>query len=464
MVFIIRDTMNTFLQKTFFKMQDIKPVENFQPRLGVTLRPEMPENLKKAWDLAVFETEANMKPCPYGGEYFTAGGRGGWFGMLFGQDTVACGLLALNKLYPELMKNQIRSYVLARLNIGFMGPDEWVVENCHKAIPLNMDVWRPNSREFCDRYHLSPALNRTGQDVGWLWTAGDLFDMHGDRMDWAWLYGMGELFFSHFYAPFYDETDGLYFGQASFIDIGGSAYSFALDGLGGGQKERNAEVWIKASSTNALYVRGMDVLSYAATVLGRTEDAARWAQKADALRKAMRDKLRFPDGTFAYYMHKDGHLEPRREALGAAYSILAVVVTGEDAVKALATDALQFSDAGVSLFYPFYDENPKTYHNHTAWPFASTFYYMAKEKVTGESCMKQDATQLATAIALPTELNKNVVGTLEDYATGTFHEYITWKTHEPKGCWAQTFTTTAFMNLCIRNGWLDQEIPHSRFL
>ena len=207
----------------------------------------------------------------------------------------------------------------------------------------------------------------------------------------------------------------------------------------------------------------MDVLSHAAQVLGRTEDAKRWKEKADALRKAIREKLRLPDGSFAYFMYKDGKLEQRCEALGAAYCILADVVTGEDAVKALASDRLQFSKAGVSLFYPFYGENPKIYHNHSAWPFASTFYYMAKEKVTGESCMEPDAVQLANAIALPTELNKNVVGTLEDYATGTFHEYAGWAQQKPRGCWAQCFSISAFMNLCIRNGWLDREIPRSRF-
>ena len=185
------------LNELFSKMETLAPVTG-ESRLKTALKPELPENLKKAWRLAVFEAETNIGPCPYGGEFFTAGGRGGWFHMLFGQDTVACGLLAFNKLYPEVMKNQLRSYVTARLNIGFMCPEGWELENCDKAIPLHMDVWQPNSREFCNRYHMSPALNRTGQDVGWLWTAGDLFDMYGDRMDWAWLYGMGNIFFDYF--------------------------------------------------------------------------------------------------------------------------------------------------------------------------------------------------------------------------------------------------------------------------
>ena len=450
------------MEEIFKKLRDFQSVPQFSRRLTVEMKKDLPESLRKAWDLAVFEAESNIKPCPYGGEYFTAGGRGGWYDMLFGQDTVACGLLAFNRLYPEVMKNQIRSYVLARLNIGFMCPEGWELQNCEKAIPLHMNVWQPDSREFCNRYHMSPALNRTGQDVGWLWTAGDLFDLHGDRMDWAWLYGMGNIFFDYFYKPFYDEADGLYFGQASFIDVGWNGYPFALEGLDK-QSERNKAVWIKTPSCNALYVRGMDVMAHAARVLGRDEDARHWQEKADCLRKAIRDHLCLPDGTFAYFKHKDGHLEPRCEALGAAYCILADVVTGQDAVKALAAHTLQFSDVGVSLFYPFIEENPGIYHNRAAWPFASTFYYLAKEKVTGESCLQSDATQLANAIVIPKKVNGNCQGAPEDYQTGSFMEYVAWEEKEARGTCAQCFTISAFMNLCLRNGWLENEFPRSRF-
>lgn len=450
------------MEKKFEKLKNFAPVPEGTPRLKISIKKELPEGLQRAWQLAVFEAEANIKPSPYGGEFFTAGGRGGWHNMLFGQDTVACGLLAFNRLYPDVMKSQIRSYVLARLNIGFMCPDGWMLENCEKSIALKMDVWQPNSREFCNRYNMSPALNRTGQDVGWLWTAGDLFDMHGDRMDWAWLYGMGNIFFDYFYKPFYDETDGLYFGQASFIDVGWNGYPFAHQDMSAAA-QRNAAVWLKTPSTNALYVRGMDVMAHAAQLLDRPEEAAQWQKKADALRKAICDHLRHPDGTFAYFMYKDGTLEPRCSALGAAYCILADVVTGEDARKALAEDRLQFSNVGVSLFYPFYEENT-IYHNKAAWPYASTFYYLAKEKVTGESCAEADAAQLAHALVIPAKINGNSQGTAEDYQTGSFMEYISWEGQESRGACAQCFSISAFMNLCLRNNWLDQPVKRSRFI
>lgn len=456
-----------FLNAAFSKMNTFRPVSqvapDFKPRLTLKMKDSAPESLKRAWELAVFEAEANISPCPYGGEYFTAGGRGGWFDMLFGQDTVACGLLAFNRLYPEVMKNQIRSYVLARLNIGFMCPDGWLLENCDRAIPLGMDVWQPNSRAFCERYHMSPALNRSGQDVGWLWCAADLFERSGDRMDWAWLLGMGEIFFDYFYRPFYDETDGLYFGQASFIDVGWNGYLFALDPSLTKEQERNADVWIKATSTNALYVRGMDAMARAAEILGRENEAEKWRTRAENLREAIRTHLRLPDGTFSYFMHKNGELEPRREALGAAYCILADVVTGNEAKIALAADQLQFSEAGVSLFYPFYEENPGIYHNKGAWPFATTFYNMAWEKATGEGRMQEDAAQLANAIVIPKKINQNAKGTPEDYQTGSFMEYVAFRENEPRGTCAQCFTISAFMNWCLRHGLLEEDFLPTKF-
>ena len=89
---------------------------------------------------------------------------------------------------------------------------------------------------------------------------------------------------------------------------------------------------------------------------------------------------------------------------------------------------------------------------------------MAKEKVTGESCLEADAKQLSGAIVIPQKINANAQGCLADYQTGSFMEYVAFREAEPRGTAAQSYTISAFMNLCIRNGWLSKEIPQSRFL
>ena len=81
----------------------------------------------------------------------------------------------------------------------------------------------------------------------------------------------------------------------------------------------------------------------------------------------------------------------------------------------------------------------------------------------GKSDMKQDATQLAGAIVIPKKINANAQGTMADYQTGSFMEYVAWEEKEARGTCAQCFTISAFMNLCLRNGWLDREIHSSRF-
>ena len=73
--------------------------------------------------------------------------------------------------------------------------------------------------------------------------------------------------------------------------------------------------------------------------------------------------------------------------------------------------------------------------------------------------------QLATSITIPENesISPRNVGQWEDYLTGTFREVINFEEEKPFGVCAQSWTVAAFMNLCLRNGWLDAEIPHSRF-
>ena len=52
---------------------------------------------------------------------------------------------------------------------------------------------------------------------------------------------------------------------------------------------------------------------------------------------------------------------------------------------------------------------------------------------------------------------------IADYATGTFNEMNRWDTQEPSGVFAQVYTLSAFMNLCLRKGWLENSFPRSRF-
>lgn len=49
-----------FLEELFSKMREFQPIPaDFRPRQTVNMKADMPENLKLAWLLAVFEGESN---------------------------------------------------------------------------------------------------------------------------------------------------------------------------------------------------------------------------------------------------------------------------------------------------------------------------------------------------------------------------------------------------------------------
>ena len=163
------------------------------------------------------------------------------------------------------------------------------------------------------------------------------------------MYNNGNDCFDKLYAPFFDPADGIYRGQASFIDIhfpGGKASGYPQD------FSVEECVMIKPTSTNCLYYRGLLAMAFAAKKLNKSEEALEWQQKAERLKQAIVSNLCFEDGTFTYFKHTNGELEQRaRCALGPALAVVTGIVEGDDALKAIA--GYPVSWAGVPLFYPF---------------------------------------------------------------------------------------------------------------
>jgi len=259
---------------------------------------------------------------------------------------------------------------------------------------------------------------------------GNLFERYGSPDDWRWLYETGRECFQRLYDPFFDPEDGLYKGQASFIDI-----HYEDTKATGYPSEWTISdcVHIKATSTNCLYVKGLEVMGVAARKLGLADEAASWASKARALKEAIRRELRFEDGTFAYFKDRSGRLEDRRDALGTALAVLLEVVTGEEAVQALRDYPV--TDAGVSLFHPFYPVD-NWYHNNSSWPFVDTLFLMASEKADGRDRIPLNLALLARVCR-----------------DGTFHEVVDLRNKEVRGSGGQLWTAAAFLGTCMRAGF-----------
>lgn len=388
--------------------------------------------LEKAWILAKQDVLKNYCMDTRFGKTFAAGAYGGfsgWRGLAFNRDTTYAGLLALNSLYPEEMLTSYKTIRRVRLNLGWNCYPDFVLHGIDGVIvheDLSLDDFR---RQYCK----ASAINKT-DDVCWLWGAYDLLvKTDADEAEWSWLYETGKECFEKLYTPFWDEARQLYFGQPTFIDVGANGYpeSFGFKT----EEARNNGVWVYASSTNSLYYKALCIMAEAAECLGESEESKAWKARAEILRKSMCEKLRFADGTFMYFLHRDGHPEERREVLGTAFPVLTGVVTGEDAKRCVA--GYRVTEYGADLITPFYP-GTSSLHNNSTWPFADTFLLLAKEQAEGRDY---------------TELNLEVLKNM--MRDGHMCEFRNTRTNTISGQTAQLWSIAAYLNTVIRAGLTD---------
>lgn len=390
-----------------------------QPQCRLRLEETTPL-MERLWRVALADCEKNIVRAG-DADYFGAGAN--YSVRVYTRDISYSGVLGLNQVYPDMMLNSIKHTRRIREQLGFHVSRGYTVDE------INVEWCEEDIREgdFLKKYHTNSYSRRT-DDVIWLWCAADLLERQGWADEWQWLYETGNRFFETFYQPFYDVTDGLYYGQASFIDV----HDLHHRGTGYPEGWSIADcILVKSLSTNCLYVLGLEAMARAAIHLKRGREAAEWSQKAIDLREAVNRELRFDNGTYAYLKEHGGGLQPRREALGTALAVLSRVANSVDAELALAGHPV--SDGGVPLLHPFFPHE-RWYHNNSSWPFVDTFFLQAKEMAE-----RRDYTALNTALLART--------CIED---GTFHEVTDYRTREIKGSGSQLWSAAAFVNTCLR--------------
>lgn len=403
-----------------------------------------PEIIRKLCLAALYDVESNIQ---YEGDsrYFTAGGRGhGWSGMLFIRDITFSGLLGLNRWYPEVMKDSFALMRSKMLEIGTKNP------SCHRMDGYpTFEVLPLNFQGFKETYH-TPPFARWTDGINALWGMQHLLELEGASPDaYREVYEFGQEVYRTCFAPLYDESDGLYRGQASFIDIGHTGYPASFgrsrphDEAFDNPAVYNRCLRIKATSTNCLYVAAFASMASMAVKLGLDEEAATWRDQRDRLIAAILSELRFDDGTLSYFKHTDGRLEPRQHALGTAFAVLTGTLEGRDAVRAIRDyPVLPF---GVPLHHPFFD-NDEAYHNNAAWPFVDNFFLMARERASGEDESMRRIALLAGA-----------------FQHGSFHEHTCFKPGEATlGGPAQLWSAAPMLHAAVRAGFVCLEAPPTR--
>ena len=180
-----------------------------------------------------------------------------------------------------------------------------------------------------------------------------------------------EVFDSVFYRHYYDPASGLYAGQASFIDIGGSGYPEEL------RQQRQQCTVIKSLSTNSLYYGALRKLELACSILGLNEKEKAFNERANRLQAKIRSSFYHPDGYYAYFIHPDGHLESRVEQLGSSFISLFGIVPPEESYRNISILNNNRNQYGAQVIHPFYS-NPSVYHNNAIWPFADMIFNKAR--------------------------------------------------------------------------------------
>ena len=369
---------------------------------------------------AVVDVESNIVE-EQGQRYFGAGRQFGF--VVFTRDIALSGLLGLNRLYPEVMLSSLKVTRERRWNAGFLN------HSPHHLVDSTIP-WQDSGLDwhgFTGRYRTGSYFNRT-DDVCWLWCASDLLENMADP-DWEWLYQEGIRFNERFYEPFRDPQDGLYRGQPCFVDVAypdpnGSGYDADLS--------LQEHVELKALSTNSLYYAGFQAIARAAVKTGRPKEAITWTEKAEELKADIREHLRNPDGSWAYYQRPDGTLTRHRDAFGLALAVHSGIIDATNEGGSLVTYPV--TDAGIPLFDPFFD-NDIFYHNHSSWPFVEAIFLSALEKITGKS------TRMARyALLARTCIND-----------GSFHEVVDYRKKEVTGSSAQLWTAASWLNTILHD-------------
>lgn len=391
-----------------------------QPRHPARLDGTTPL-LERLWRIALADVEANVV-AHEGRRYF---GSGRSFGpILYTRDIAYSGVLGLNQLFPELMRDSLMTVVGQRLDLGWRVPRAYHVPE----LAASWVIEKGTDQEFLARHRTNNFLRRT-DDVVWLWAAGELAE--AGHLDWAWIHATGTRCFAELYAPLLDPTDGLWRGQASFIDINFEDKQSAGYPLGWSIADC---VLIKALSTNCLYVRGMQVMAQAAAELRRTDEATQWSVRAGTLAAAIRARFARPDGGLSWYLDRHGRPAGRTEALGTALAVLLRVVRCQDARATIAAHPIDPA-RGVPVFWPFFDDE-RCYHNLTSWPFVEAFFMRARERACHEPTAALELALLARSC-------------IDD---GTFHEVVDWRSGRPGWSASQLWTAAAFLGACHRAG------------
>lgn len=169
----------------------------------------------------------------------------------------------------------------------------------------------------------------------------------------------------------WDASDGLYFGEQSFLDWREQSYPnwTAAD---------VAHIAMsKALSTNLLHLRALEIAAALAAERADVDEQARYTAWANELRDSI--QVRFwleSEGQFSTFLGTglDPSKARRYDLLGSAFAVLFGVATSAQAERILS--GYPHYGPGAPVIWPQQQETP-IYHNRGTWPFVSAYWLRA---------------------------------------------------------------------------------------
>lgn len=192
----------------------------------------------------------------------------------------------------------------------------------------------------------------------------------------------------------FDEHDGLYRGEQSFLDW--REQSYAADTA----KDVLAIARAKALSTNVAHAAILQIGAWLAHEKGQSAAEQRYQDWADALRSRIAKRFWLPEeqqlSTFSG-PDLDGAPARRFDALGTSLAVLWGI--GSRAEQAAAVASYPQLPKGPPVIWPQQQDTP-IYHNRAIWPFVTAYLTKAARSVGNDAAVTQGVKSLVRGAAL----------------------------------------------------------------
>ena len=172
----------------------------------------------------------------------------------------------------------------------------------------------------------------------------------------------------------YDENDGLYRGEQSFLDWREQTYPHWTS-------DDTVHIGMsKTLSTNVLHYMAMKIASEMAEELGRTDESTQFASQAANLKNAIKSGF-YLAGRKSFSTMKTTFLDysavDKMDLLGEALTILSGVAENTQIAEIIA--GYPVTEAGPAVIFP-QEPDTKIYHNRAIWPFVTSYGLRAAAK------------------------------------------------------------------------------------